>query len=670
MANPESKFVVSAEDRATATLRKVAAEFGGLGKASSAANQLLGQFGNGLLAGLAGGLSVAGLTAAVKSVANLQDQFGKLSQQVGIGVQSLTELDYAAKLSDVATDELSTGVVRLTSRMGDVIQGSKEAEQAFDALGIKVRQSDGTMRSSEDVLKDVADRFASMEDGSTKTALAVELFGRAGAKLIPLLNLGRAGLEKLAAEARSLGVVFDEKAAKAAEEFNDNLTRLESAATGLKIELLQGLIPSLTSLTGKFIEATRASGGFLQGLATWASVSGDQEANPTKAIAEIEAALARLEKMRSELDPEKGFANRLNDWIFGDVGDLDKQIAVQRARLAYLRGIVLRDPALQLPLLDDRTGDYLPPVQFGKEDKKKPKKPRLEQATLTPQQAAIIDAANDYDKASRASEVFALKLQVLDAKFFAGEGTVEDYTAAMQDLTKSTVTAGADGSAALKTLAEGWLDGIDPMRGFLREIEQVEQALSRGLISPEQAEAIKKRMADALQPVSEADAWAVQAAKNIQDALGENLYQMLDGNFENIGKSFGNMLKRMAAEAMAAQLGRTLFGDVAKTGNVGGWLGEGLKWVGGLFGVPSHADGLDYVPYDGYIAKLHKGERVQTAAEARGDRGKQIIVQQSISFGGNVDRAQMAAYAKQIEQQTIASVRRANQSGDYALTGG
>jgi phage-related protein len=31
----------------------------------------------------------------------------------------------------------------------------------------------------------------------------------------------------------------------------------------------------------------------------------------------------------------------------------------------------------------------------------------------------------------------------------------------------------------------------------------------------------------------------------------------------------------------------------------------------------SHAGGLAYVPFDGYIAELHKGERVLTASEAR-----------------------------------------------------
>ena len=266
MANPESKFVITAEDRATATLKRVSTEFGGLGRAALSAASTLTAFG--------GALSLGALVAQVKSVADLQDRFGKLAQQTGIGVQSLTELDYAAKLSDVSTEDLSTGVTRLTSKMGDVAQGSKEAAAVFDSLGVKVKNNDGTLRSSEEVLKDIAQRFSEFADGSTKTAYAVELFGRSGAKLIPLLNSGRDGLAEMADEARALGVVFDEKAAKSAERFNDNLTRLGQAAQGLKIELLQGLIPPLYEITQRFIEARAAGIDFIDSLDIAANIKG------------------------------------------------------------------------------------------------------------------------------------------------------------------------------------------------------------------------------------------------------------------------------------------------------------------------------------------------------------------------------------------------------------
>ena len=66
-------------------------------------------------------------------------------------------------------------------------------------------------------MKKIADKFAVMKDGSEKTALALDLFGRAGAKLIPMLNEGSAGISELQEEARALGIVLGKEDLKAAE---------------------------------------------------------------------------------------------------------------------------------------------------------------------------------------------------------------------------------------------------------------------------------------------------------------------------------------------------------------------------------------------------------------------------------------------------------------------
>lgn len=75
--------------------------------------------------------------------------------------------------------------------------------------------------------------------------------------------------------------------------------------------------------------------------------------------------------------------------------------------------------------------------------------------------------------------------------------------------------------------------------------------------------------------------FAIQAARNIQSSLGDGLYDLLSGNFENIGKSWANTILRMVADAQAAQLGKALFGDYDKSGEIGGWIG---KAFGSLFG--------------------------------------------------------------------------------------
>ena len=599
-------------------------------------------------AALGGALTVGALAGQVRAVADLQDRMGKLAQQTGIGVSALSELDYAAKLSDVSTDELSAGITRLTAKMGDVAQGSKEAAAIFDSLGVQVRGSDGALRSAEDVLKDIAERFSEFADGSTKTAYAVELFGRSGAKLIPLLNSGRDGLAEMAGEARQLGVVFDEQATKAAERFNDNLTRLEKSAEGLKVQLLQGLIPPLADLTQRFLDARTAGISFIDALDIAANIKGFGTLD--EKIADVRR---RLEGAKS------------GQWT----GLFSNDVKGLQAELENLEKLKQRVLGREMSGYET-TIDY---SAFGRQPAAPPRLPgptkpagavRFQQAELTDEQRTLIAAVGLYSDLEARAKDYAATLEWLDKLYFDNAISTGQYDAAVQQLTKSTTKLGSDAVGALQRQADAWLDQLDPMREFTRQLEQVERALQFGMLSDDQAEAIKKRLAEALQPLSESDAWAVQAAKNIQDALGQGLYDILDGNFDNIGKSFGNMLKRMAAEAMAANLGRALFGnDFAKGGGVGGLLGEGLKWLGNLF-IPSHADGLDYVPYDGYIAKLHRGERVQTAAEAR-NAGPSIVINSTVAPTPGMNAAEVMALLDQRDAQIKADIGQGLRRGRY-----
>ena len=82
-----------------------------------------------------------------------------------------------------------------------------EQSAAFKALGISVQDANKNLKSSDQVLLEVANAFSKFEDGTTKTALAIAIFGRAGADLIPLLNQGADGIRKMQEQAQRLGLV-------------------------------------------------------------------------------------------------------------------------------------------------------------------------------------------------------------------------------------------------------------------------------------------------------------------------------------------------------------------------------------------------------------------------------------------------------------------------------
>jgi hypothetical protein len=199
----------------------------------------------------------AAAVALVKNAIDGADAMSKLAQQTGTTVESLSALSYAAKLADVSNEELGAALVKLTKNMSDAANGTGEAVKGFDALGISVKNADGTLKSSDQVLTEIAEKFAGFKDGAEKTALAVNLFGKSGAQLIPLLNSGAAGLEEMKKEAEALGLVLSTDMARSAEAFNDNLTRMGQAIAGVGNRAATELLPALNSISEAMVDLAK-----------------------------------------------------------------------------------------------------------------------------------------------------------------------------------------------------------------------------------------------------------------------------------------------------------------------------------------------------------------------------------------------------------------------------
>lgn len=201
--------------------------------------------------------AAAALTALTKKSIDSADRLAKLSQQVGVSVESLGRLEFAAGLSGVETENLSTSLIKLNRSISEAAQGTAAQADAFAALGVSATSADGSLRPTEEVLNDLADSFSQAEDGVGKTAAAVEIFGRSGAQLIPLLNSGSAGLREMGLEAEQLGLVIDTETAKAAERFNDNLSRLGSIVDGVGNKLASEFVDDLEQASQYLIDTAK-----------------------------------------------------------------------------------------------------------------------------------------------------------------------------------------------------------------------------------------------------------------------------------------------------------------------------------------------------------------------------------------------------------------------------
>lgn len=198
--------------------------------------------------------AAAAFPELIKSSIDLGDQLNKASQKAGVTVEELSALRYAAKLSDVEFGDLTTSLGKLSKSIFEASDGSGKQADAFRQLGISVKDSSGGLKSAGDVMKELANRFALMQDGSQKTALAIEIFGRAGANLIPLLNQGSSGIAELTREAERLGLVVGGETARQSEEFNDNINKLKESVTGLGLSIANKLLPSIVSATEGMVE--------------------------------------------------------------------------------------------------------------------------------------------------------------------------------------------------------------------------------------------------------------------------------------------------------------------------------------------------------------------------------------------------------------------------------
>jgi molecular chaperone GrpE (heat shock protein) len=188
----------------------------------------------------------------------------KLSQSVGVSTELLSGYSHALNLSGVEISAFGRSVGLLSKNMLAALQGGKAQADVFKALGIEVKDADGNLRDTNDVLGEVSDRFAGMQDGAEKTALAMKLFGRSGAELIPFLNSGSKGLANMRAEAQKMGLVFSTETGKRIEEVNDSFTRMAGQIKGAAYQLTFSLLPALES-TSTALSALLSGEGLGQG---------------------------------------------------------------------------------------------------------------------------------------------------------------------------------------------------------------------------------------------------------------------------------------------------------------------------------------------------------------------------------------------------------------------
>jgi hypothetical protein len=598
----------------------------------------------GKLLGAAAAAGAAGLVYLVKSSIDAADNLNDLSKKTGIAVDTLGGIGFAAGLAGGDLESAAAAAGKLNKTLAEAAAGDEKAAQAFDVLGIAVKDAEGNTISADRAMVAIADRFAKFPDGPEKSALALRLFGKAGADIIPLLDDGGRALQDNIAYYQRFGGVTAETAA-AADQFNDTLGKLSLITGAFGRELAAALLPSLQAVADEFLKVKengtgisavvggiktvfetivvvganvafvfagvgREIGGIAAQLAALARGDFDQFTAISEAVKEDAA------RARKELDD---FEQRVMRVGGGDLGQTDRRELARRGRGGTPFGLeaapTLPESAKKPKAPVDDVARYLDGLQ--KQIERTRELSAVEQVLADIQAKRIkgIDAAGAGKALDLAAQIDAAKRMA--SQLEAEKNQVEDLKAAHRELAQE----GKRVFEATRTPAERYGAELERLNGLLRAGAIDHQTYSRGVDLA--VEALDRASEKTKETADETDSFLKRLQENTQDTLGQGLYDALTGNFKNIGRAFLDMLTRMATDAVAAKLAEKMFsGGSTGKGGFGDLLSlfssfYGAKSGGGINGgsvLPNSlrggADtGSNYIERD-MVTLLHKGEAV------------------------------------------------------------
>src|SRR5882724_5586248 len=194
------------------------------------------------------GAAVAAVGATVTAFAKVSvDKFKEVGSQVsqltkttGQSAESMSRLRFAADSTGVSTDTLAGGLKKLGLTIGSNGDSLKK-------MGIAYTDAKGKALPLNETLANVADKFKNMPAGIEKNNLAIQLFGKTGTDLIPILNKGKDGLKELGAESDKYGLTLTGKNLDSIRQNAKAHKELQDALEGVKVQVGAALMPVMAS---------------------------------------------------------------------------------------------------------------------------------------------------------------------------------------------------------------------------------------------------------------------------------------------------------------------------------------------------------------------------------------------------------------------------------------
>lgn len=602
MADMPLRLILSAEyTGAKQALDQIRGKLGEVKKSADSTNAAFASAATGInkiRSSMLGLVSVGSMVALTRSAAQLADNISESADAVGLTIERFQELRYAATQSGVSAEQFTQALANLSKYAEE--RGIGDINQAF---------------------LDVAKRIGSANTAIERLTIATDAFGaRAGKYFVTLMQDGAAGVERLAQEARDLGLVMSTETAQSVGAVNDALDAFGLAVKVNVNNALAQALPLLRSATKWIAEFNAAAtGGGGQSTITSTATNA-----VSRRLQEAKDAVVSLER--------------------GDLSDPTRLKALDEGRKTIIA--LQAELANLTPSLKAQEGATKASAAATKAWSDVTRGLRTEEERYLDERARVIAAAQ---AAGASEEDLANALSRVDAQY--RKVTVSSGAAA-----KTRSVAASSGQAEARAAAEAarldeqldaearrFKDLADPVAPLRRELDLLNQLLAAGKINfdvwAEASFQVQERVGELVEPAERAAAqvseyWS-EAARGIQGAMADFLFDPFTDGLQGMLRGFLDVIRRMLAEAVAAQLAQALFGDIAG-GKPGGYFGAflaGMFHGGGLVGAPGPSRLMPELAFVGapryatgglaglrpneMPAILHRGEEVLTAQDPR-----------------------------------------------------
>lgn len=491
---------------------------------------------------LAGALGVGSFFAFVKGSIDAADNLNDLSKKTGIAVENLAGLQLVVDKSGTTMEMLGGGVAKLNKTLGEAAAGSKSAQTILRDLGI-------TATDPMEAFYQLADAFGRFKTEGDKANAMSQVIGKTWGELAPALAEGGDGMRKMVEEGKRLNPVTQEMAEQA-DKFNDALSRMKVEVNGFGTTIGAQILPAMNAWMEQMNEGIRIFGSF-----------GAAFNNIGLGISPLNSLTENLAKYRKEIaDLEKFRASAgagADESFFRSV---DARLDIARKKLEFLKAMQ-RQEALAL---ND---------QYGTGNYKLPGAPAPKKISITPygsgKSAQAKGRMSDAEWAMEEAAYMTRTLyQIATEMDAAREAAFDRATESAQEWEDGQDRA----REKLEALRAEMIDLIDPVQKYRDKLEEIDLLLENKLLTPEQATAARLYWQEQIDAAagfgaqlktieSEWDVFSRTAAESMQSALADFLFDPFKDGLKGMLYGFAQTVQRMAAEAIAANLMKSLFGD-------------------------------------------------------------------------------------------------------------